>query len=382
MERMRGEKVVAVIGAGGCMKGIYPYTSDVLAKFKSIYPCIDEVGDGDVLCDNRLGRQRFYDGDISVVEEVRPTYGVLSRHVYEMAGRNARKLDHRIEERLKAGGKDELVEAIEQDEISDFTLIICVATVSGAGYVICRRLAKKVRPKKEFGGIIRLLNIPSILEPGVEDTLNYFLEEEGYPDHVKTLLMSTDVAYLVYKNLIVGPNLKTTMNLRIVAGDPQSLLGYVKGISFDGVDYIMSQVYGILFGGGLVKDLRLAHEGNVKRLDSADMFNFIGQGSHYVVSAFSVDVLNVHPDLDDVVALGATVPLASGEHKSFLEEYAVILPESIAPRLRKIRLSHQRGRVKGLALSKVLDDYGIGIAFVRIDWNRFRNMFREFIGVV
>lgn len=380
--KILGEKAVAAVGAGGCMLGIYKYVVDVVNEAREAYPCIDELGGGDYACDGRLGRNRFYDGDISAVQQVPPTYGIVSRHVYEIAGRNAPRLEKRIEERIKAAGNDELIDAARGDELDEFTIVMCISAVSGAGYVICRRLARHLNPRKPFGGMIRIHNIPSILEPGVELTLRYFLNEGELPAHVKSVMISTDVAHLVYKHLISSPNLMTMRSLRASIGDPQRLLAHVRKISFHAVDELISKIYAVMFLGSLARDLSLLHEGNVKRLDSHDLINFLGDGQYFVVSAFSTDVLLAHDlDLDDVVALGVAMPMVAGEAEAFLEDYSIMLPRKATPILSRMRLSRRRGRIKGIAVSDILDRYDVGLAFIRIDKERFKEVYEKFVGV-
>lgn len=381
-EKVLGEKVVIAVGAGGCMLGIYEYITKTIKDVTELYPILEDIGHGDYICDGRLGRNRFYDGDIFAVRHIQPTFGIPSRHVYQMAGRRAPVLEKQIEERYRRENVDEIMDALKEDEVEEFTLVMCIATVSGAGYVICKRLVRFLQPKKAFGGVIRILNLPSVLEPGVESSLMYFLNEEKMPEAVKTMIISTDVAHLVHSNLIKNLNLSEMRRVRFAIAKPKNLIQLVKRISFEGVDDVISKIYAIIFLGSLVRDLQLLHEGNVKRLDSADLLNFLGDGSHYVISAFNTHLLTLNQNLDDVVAMGTMMPMVPSEADAFLESYSVILPKKAAPMLRRIRIGDRRGRIRGIALSSILDQYDIAIAFIRIDLERFKKVYEEFIGVL
>lgn len=380
-----GEKVASMIFAGGSGEAIARYCIEVINDVnKNINLYLDINENGDVVYEDRLGRIRFYDGDISAVNNVRGM-GIPSRHIYRPAGRRARALYLWVVEEIERGTKDTLKESIEKDELNQFTIVICQAAVSGAGYVICRRLSNVLNSVKPFSSMIRVLILPSKLEPGVEDSIRFFLEEDekAISDRTKTIIVDADVAYLVFKEFIQKPTLDRIGSIRREIVEPSNLLKYVKYINFDAVDRMISVVYAELFLGSLIRDLRLVHEGNVKKLDAADVATHIGDGRYFTLSIFNVEALGRYRALDDVVALGTLIPATPDDSEAFLESYSAIFPSRRWREiLQKTNLSREKGRITGIALSEILNRHGLSMAFVKIDKNKFANFYERFIGVL
>jgi len=359
-EKREAELRVAYLSLGGQSVGTLPYVLHMISKCGMSVETTGVVDAGDA-----IGFIGVLDGDINIVKWARDQ-GIPSRHVYWPAARKSRESYQMVRETVAKEG-DPLERVINEWRLNDFSLLLPIFAISGIGNVIAKRLTDLYKPAKPNVGMIKMGMFPSVFEPGAEDSQKWFLENLNADTTAKKLLMHVDMANIVWE-FLKRPGMVNTLIVkkkRISSAD--DIRKEVKELNFYSIDSIVGLLFFTLFCGLMKRDLRLIGRDNVKTLDSWDVYNRLIDGDVAGISIFPVRALE-YKDLHDVVFAGLLIPVP----RDSLLSYSIIVPP-----IDLGLLFRGEKAPNSIVVSNLLAEYGVGIAFVKLDLELFTGWFAE-----